>query len=268
MIFTVLGSCSGTEPMPGRHHTSISLETEGRVYFWDAGENCAHASYLLGIDQLNTDSIFISHTHMDHTGGLPELLWNLRKLCTLSPENEERMRGRNIRVFLPDLEVFDGVTKMLRGSEGNYETVFTLEPRLISDGPLLDADGPFLEGGLSVSAFHNFHLGAPAPGEAWKSFSFVLRAEGKKVVYSGDFRDLSELLPHLDGADLIFLETGHHRAFSLCRELLDSGVSFGKAVFFHHGVEILRDFEGELALAKQVLGDRVSFADDGTQIEL
>ena len=41
---------------------------------------------------------------MDHTGGLPELLWNLRKLCTLSPENEERLRGRTIRVFLPDLD--------------------------------------------------------------------------------------------------------------------------------------------------------------------
>lgn len=116
MILHVLGSCSGTEPMPGRHHTSVSLETGGKLYFLDAGENCSYTSYLLGIDQLRTDSIFISHTHMDHTGGLPELLWNLRKLCTLSPENEERLRGRTIRVFLPDLDVFDGVCKMLRGS--------------------------------------------------------------------------------------------------------------------------------------------------------
>ena len=119
MKLHILGSCSGTEPMPGRHHTSLALETGGSLYFLDAGENCAYSSYLLGIDQLRTRSIFISHTHMDHVGGLPHLLWNLRKLCTLSPENQERMAGRTVHVYLPDLEVFDGVYKMLLGSEGS-----------------------------------------------------------------------------------------------------------------------------------------------------
>ncbi len=261
MIFTVLGSCSGTEPMPGRHHTSVALELGGKLYFLDAGENCAYASYLSGIDQLNTDSIFLSHTHMDHIGGLPHLLWNLRKLCTLSRENAARMAGRTVRVFTPDLTAFEGVWKMLECSEGSYETVFSVKPQLISDGPLLT--GP-----LRLQAFHNFHLGAPQPGQPWRSFSFVLEAEGKKAVYSGDFRDLAELLPHLEHADLIFLETGHHRAFTLCKELLDFRIDFGRVVFFHHGVEILRDFQGEFALAEQLLGDRVSFADDGTKIEL
>ena len=93
------------------------------------------------------------------------------------------------------------ICKMLRGSEGNYETVFTLEPHLVEDGELLSS-------GLSVSAFHNYHLGTPAQGEPWRSFSFVLRAEGRQILYSGDFRDFSELLPHLGGSDLVLLETG------------------------------------------------------------
>ncbi len=189
------------------------------------------------------------------------MLWNLRKITTLSPENKARMTGKIVEVYIPDLDVFDGVWKMLKGSEGGYETVFRVEPRLVADGPLL-------EGPLSVEAFHNLHLGSPMPGSPWRSFSFVLRAEGKKVFYSGDFRDLSELLPGLKNADLIFLETGHHRACDLCRELVESGTDFGRVVFYHHGLRILGDFHGELALARQVLGDRVCFVDDGTRIEL
>ena len=39
MKLHILGSCSGTEPMPGRHQTSLALETGGSLYFLDAGEN-------------------------------------------------------------------------------------------------------------------------------------------------------------------------------------------------------------------------------------
>ena len=172
MKLHILGSCSGTEPMPGRHHTSLALETGGSLYFLDAGENCGYSSYLLGIDQLRTRSIFISHTHMDHVGGLPHLLWNLRKLCTLSPENQGRMAGRTVHVYLPDLEVFDGVYKMLLGSEGNYETVFSLQPHLVQDGLLQ-------EEGLRVEAFHNLHLGEPAPGESGRASPSCWPPRGK-----------------------------------------------------------------------------------------
>ena len=262
MKLTVLGSCSGTEPMPGRHQTSVAVEIGDQLYFIDAGENCAYASYLLGIDQQKTAAIFITHTHMDHVGGLPHLLWNFRKLCTLSPEHQARMEGKTIQVHLPDLAVYAGVKAMLLASEGHYETVFRLEPHLLRDGRAYHQDG------VSLLAFHNCHLGQPEPGAPWLSYSFLLEAEGKKVLFSGDFRDFSELLPHLDGADLVFLETGHHRAASLCQELKDSGAQVGKVVFYHHGLEILHDFSGELAAAKGILGDQVEFSDDWSVYEL
>ena len=262
MKITVLGSCSGTEPYPHRHQTSVAVETGGKLFFMDAGENCGYASYLLGIDQTRTEAVFITHAHMDHVGGLPHLLWNFRKLCTLSKENREAFRGRSLQIHLPDLSVYAGVRAMLLASEGHYKTVFRLEPHLLRDGTAYRKDG------ITWTAFHNLHLGTPAPGDPWLSYSLLLEAEGKKVLFSGDFRDFSELLPHLAGADLVFLETGHHRAAALCQELQDSGIEVGKVVFYHHGVEILHDFSGELAAAQAVLGNQVAFSDDGSVYQL
>ncbi len=262
MKITVLGSCSGTEPMPGCHQTSVAVETGGRLYFIDAGENAGYASYLGGIPQQDTAAIFITHTHMDHTGGLPHLLWNFRKLCTINPDIAAHMRDHVIQVHLPDLSVFDGVMAMLRASEGNYETVFRLDPHQLRDGVAYDQNG------FKLTAFHNYHLGTPAAGMPFLSYTFLVEAEGKKVLFSGDFRDLSEIAPAMEGCDMVFLETGHHTAAGLCQELKDRGTQVGKVVFYHHGLEILHDFEGELAAAKAVLGERMTFSVDGSSYQL
>ena len=262
MKITVLGSCSGTEPFAGCHQTSVAVETGGRIYFIDAGENAGYAAYLGGVPLPDTAAIFVTHTHMDHTGGLPHLLWNFRKLCVIDEDAAARMAGRVIQVHLPDLAVFDGVMAMLRASEGNYETNFYLDPHQVRDGLRYDQNG------VRLTAFHNYHLGTPAPGLPFLSYSYLMEAEGKKVFFSGDFRDLSEIAPHLEGSDLVFLETGHHTAAGLCQELKDLGLSVGKVIFYHHGLEILHDFAGELAAAKAVLGDQMDFSQDGSVYRL
>ena len=167
-----------------------------------------------------------------------------------------------IQVHIPDLSVFEGVMAMLRASEGNYETVFHLDPHLVRDGVLYDRDG------FKLTAFHNYHLGTPKPGLPFLSYTFLVEAEGKKVLFSGDFLDFSEIAPQMEGCDMVFLETGHHTAAGLCQELKDSGIQVGKVVFYHHGMEILLDCDGELAAAKAVLGGRVTFADDGSAYQL
>ena len=61
LTLTFLGTCSGTEPMPGRHHQSFVIEAGGIYYWFDAGENCAHRAYTSGIDVTRVRAVFISH---------------------------------------------------------------------------------------------------------------------------------------------------------------------------------------------------------------
>ena len=40
-----LGTCAGTEPMPGRRHTAMILESGNKFYQFDAGEGCSYTAY-------------------------------------------------------------------------------------------------------------------------------------------------------------------------------------------------------------------------------
>ena len=66
--------------MPGRHHEALTLEIGGKVYWFDAGENCSHKACSLGIDISKIRAIFLSHMHIDHIGGLANLIFTIHKI--------------------------------------------------------------------------------------------------------------------------------------------------------------------------------------------
>lgn len=259
LTFTVLGSCSGTEPVPGRHHTAMTLSHGGRLYWLDAGETCSYSAHLSGIDLPSTESIFISHTHMDHIGGLPNLLWTLRKLTAVSPEARQKLSGRTLSLFIPDLAVYEGILAILRGTEGGFNTLFRLVAARCEDGVLYDRHG------LRVLARHNHHLGMDPP---FKSFSFRIEAGGRILVYSGDVRGVQDIEALIPGADLLLMETGHHRVEDVCRTLLASKADFGRLLLVHHGRAVLEDPAREIEVARRILGDRVLVAEDGLELKL
>ena len=259
MLITFLGSCSGTEPMPDRHHTSFVVEENGGLYWFDAGEGCAYTGHLAGVDLPLIEALFISHTHIDHTGGLANLIWTLKKLTKMPGRALDRLSGRSIPIFIPDLEVWEAVRRIAAGPEPEFDPPFRLSAGSYKDGLIFDAKG------VKVLARHNGHLGDSPP---YRSFSFRIETDSKSVVYSGDVKSIEDIEPFLGGCDVLLMETGHHDVEEVCRWLGASDKTPGRLVFVHHGRAILSDPAGELAKARDILGDIVTIAEDKMKIEI
>lgn len=250
MKLCFLGTCAGTEPMPDRKHTAFTLEHDGKLYWFDAGEGCSYTAHNLGLDLLRVEKIILSHPHIDHTGGLANLLWTIRNLHWL--KKSEKMT--DIQIFLPVSGIFEAVMGLLRCNEPNFSLGPHLHPHIIQDGVLFD------NGSLCVTAFHNTHM-APSE-EGWRSFSFRIDAQGKRIVYSGDVKHYEELDPAIgEGCDVLIIETGHFGIDDVYT--YTKGKPIGKILFNHNGREILNAPAEAANKVKNLFGDKAVICYDG-----
>ena len=94
MKIVTLGTSHG-DPTVLHYCTSVLIQTSGKYYLLDAGEPANATLVRMGLRSGQLSGLFVTHAHVDHTGGLPVVI-----------EQAEKWRNRfpdvKMSVFLPE----------------------------------------------------------------------------------------------------------------------------------------------------------------------
>ena len=183
MKITFLGSSHGV-PEANRKCSCLMVEVGENIYFVDMGTPVVEEMRKRGKSMDAVKGVFITHVHGDHTDGLVQFVdlitWYFK---TPSPV-----------IVTPDLRMEHAINTWLDITLNGKHS--SLEYRQTVEGVVYD------DGVLKVTAIPTRHC----PG----SHAYVLEAEGKTVLCTGDLARPSEDFPWVEKPlDLLICESAH-----------------------------------------------------------
>ncbi|MBQ9773699.1 MAG: MBL fold metallo-hydrolase [Clostridia bacterium] len=163
MKITFFGTSDGI-PRPGHFCTSTMIEAGGNVYLVDAGAPVIDLLLRHGKHPTEIKAFFNTHGHSDHLDGLTQLL----TLCGWA------YKTTSFDLFMPEQRIIDAFVSYKEALMGEAFPLDRLRMQIFSAGVVYD------DGVMKVTAIPTRHC-EPRP-----SYAFLLEAEGKRVLLSGD----------------------------------------------------------------------------------
>ena len=199
----ILGTKSGPVPVVGRAQTAEILTVNGTHYLIDAGDGVVRRLTRAGIAIREIGTIFITHAHSDHTGGLPSLLQTSYDENRKEPTDIYGPPGTDILVNA--IKSYLSVNTDIRISDGTRTT----HPEDMIRAHVLGTGAVFRDENVSVEAAENSHFhfapGSPAYGR-YKSYSYRFTTKDKTIVFTGDTGPSEAVTELAKGADLLVSE--------------------------------------------------------------
>jgi ribonuclease BN (tRNA processing enzyme) len=210
----------------GRFNTCIHVATACGAFLVDCGASSLIAMRKFGIDPNRIHTIFVSHLHGDHFGGLPFLLLDAQLYSRRSgPLTLVGPPGLRDRLTLAMEVFFPGSAKT--------ERKFATEIHEIGAGESLPING------VTVTAYRVEHAcGAPP-------FALRLSCEGKVLAYTGDTEWTESLVDAGRDADLLIAEAlfferkvKHHLDYATLKANLGR-IGAKRVILTHMGPDML-----------------------------
>jgi len=185
---TFAGSSHGV-PEPNRKCSCLLLEAGEKAYFIDMGTPGIDFLRSKGVPIENIEAIFISHMHGDHTNGLISfvdlLTWYFKQADPL--------------IFLPVMDAARVISEWMTVAQTGEQR--QIRYRQTEAGVIFD------DGTIRVTACPTQHC--------YRSFSYLVEADGKTVLYTGDLKNPAVDMPSAffeKEIDLLICESAHFPA--------------------------------------------------------
>jgi ribonuclease BN (tRNA processing enzyme) len=198
-----LGTGGGPVPRAKRAQSSNLLIVNGTPYLIDAGDGVARRLAKLRFNLRSLGTIFITHGHNDHTGGLPHLLsvqWGSQRsepINVYGPPGTQGMIKAAIGYLNYDAEI--------RISDGSRTTPI----EQVFFGHDMGTGQIYQDANITVTAVENTHfhfpVGSPAYGK-YKSYSYRFKTPDRVIVFTGDTGASDALTELAKDADVLVSE--------------------------------------------------------------
>jgi ribonuclease BN (tRNA processing enzyme) len=202
----LLGTAGGPAIRVGRAQPSALVVVDGVPYMVDAGVGALRNLVAAGFRPSDVRAVLITHHHLDHDGGLADLLsysfmdGRTAQVDVIGPAGTEAMVQAALRLSEPSRRIF--------GAEGLAPKI---DPGAIYRACDIAAPGVvYRDGRVTVRAVENSHYqlivtdGSSAGAD--RSYAYRFETADRVVVFTGDTGPSAAVTELAQGADLLVSE--------------------------------------------------------------
>lgn len=202
--WVTLGTMGGPMPQPGRNEPANLLVRKGAAHLVDAGDGAMTALADAGVDYPELRTIWISHIHFDHIGGLYGVLGlrlqtrTTRPLTIYGPPGIKVIVAGLVAAMRPSARSGFGIPGEVPIDPAANITVVELD-----DGAVVQCDD------FTVRVAANSHYSFPAGSEnerLFRSLSYRFDLPGRSIVYTGDTGPSDKVTALAKGATMLVTE--------------------------------------------------------------